>query len=59
MEKAFTLKTGSGRKGHFEKVMGYREELMKNRDSLPFYSDYIDELFQKIDDFEKRYLAAS
>jgi len=59
MEKAFTLKTGSGRKGHFEKVMGYREELMKNRDSLPFYSDYIDELFQKIDDFEKKYLAAS
>jgi hypothetical protein len=59
MEKAFTLKTESGRKRHFEKVMRSRDELGKNRDALPFYDDYIDELLKNIDDFEKRYLAAS
>jgi hypothetical protein len=58
MQKAFTLKTEPGRKGHFEGVMRYRDELMKNRDSLPFYSDYIDELLQRIDDFEKRYISS-
>ena len=36
----------------------YRVELIKNRDSLPFYSDYIDELLQRIDDFEKRYISS-
>jgi CRISPR/Cas system-associated exonuclease Cas4 (RecB family) len=58
MEKAFSLKTESGRKGHFERVMRYRDELMKSRDSLPFYDDYIDGLLQRIDDFEKRYISS-
>jgi RecB family exonuclease len=58
MEKAVTLKTESGRKRHFEKVMGYREELMTSRESLPFYDDYIDELLKRLDDFEKRYISS-
>jgi RecB family exonuclease len=56
MQKAFTLKTERGRRGRFEAVKNFAEEVMINRDSLPFHSEYIDELLNKIREFETRYL---
>jgi hypothetical protein len=58
MQKAFTLKTERGRRGRFEAVMNFAKEVMISRDSLPFHSEYIDELLNKIREFEKRYLSA-
>ena len=57
MEKAFHLKTESARRRHFDTVMEYRDRLKVNRDSLPFYREYIEELIQKIEDFEETYLS--
>jgi len=56
MQKAFNLKTESGRRGHFESVMRFKKKINDNRDSLPFYDDYIDDLLHEIGDFENRYL---
>ncbi|MBW2609543.1 MAG: exodeoxyribonuclease V subunit gamma [Deltaproteobacteria bacterium] len=56
MQKAFNLKTESGRRGHFEAVVRFRKKIEDDRDSLPFHGDYIDELLHEIGDFEKRYL---
>lgn len=56
MQQAFNLKTESGRRRHFDSVMEYREWLRENGDSLPFYGEYIEELIQKIDEFEKAFL---
>ena len=56
MQKAFNMKTESGRRGHFESVMRFREKIKDGRDSLPFHDKYIDELLHDIGDFEKRYL---
>ena len=55
MEKAFNLKTESGRRNNFDKVMEFRNELENSRDSLPFDDDYIDELMDEIGEFEKDY----
>ena len=57
MQQAFNLKTESGRRRHFESVMDHRDWLKKNGDSLPFHRGYIEELLQKIEDFEKAYLS--
>jgi len=57
MQKAFTLKTERGRRGRFEAVMNFYKEVVICRDSLPFRSEYIDELLKKIKEFEKRYLS--
>ena len=56
MQKAYKLKKESGRKGHFESVLRFGKEMDKNRNSLPFYNEYIDELLGEIKEFEKRYL---
>ncbi len=56
MQQAFNLKTESGRRRHFDTVMEYREWLSENGDSLSFYGEYIEELIQKIDEFEKDFL---
>ncbi len=58
MRKAFTLKTERGRRGRFEEVMNFAKEIVRSRDSLPFHDEYIDELLNKIKDFEKRYLSS-
>jgi RecB family exonuclease len=58
MQKALTLKTERGRRGRFEAVMNFAKEVMISRDLLPFHSEYIDELLNKIKEFEKRYLSA-
>jgi hypothetical protein len=57
MQKAFTLKTERGRKGRFESVMRFGNEMVKNRNLLPFHNEYIDELLCEIKEFEKRYLS--
>jgi hypothetical protein len=57
MRKALTLKTERGRRGRFESVMNFAEEVVNSRDSLPFHDEYIDELLNKIKEFEKRYLS--
>jgi len=57
MQKAFTLKTERGRKGRFESVMRFGKEMVRNRNSLPFHDEYIDELLGEIKEFEKRYLS--
>ncbi|MFC1866618.1 PD-(D/E)XK nuclease family protein [Thermodesulfobacteriota bacterium] len=59
MQKAFNLKTASGRKGHFESVMEFRKGITNKRDSLPFHDEYIDELLHEIENFEKRYLSST
>jgi hypothetical protein len=56
MQQAFNLKTESGRRRHFDTVMDFREWLRENGDALPFYKEYIEELIQKIDEFEKAFL---
>jgi RecB family exonuclease len=56
MQRAFNLKTVSGRKRHFDTVIEYRKWLRKNGDCLPFYGEYIEELIQKINEFEKAHL---
>ena len=56
MRKAFTLKTERGRRGRFEAVMNFGKEVVRSRGSLPFHDEYIDELLDKIKEFEKRYL---
>ena len=56
MQQAFNLKTESGRRRHFDTVMEYKEWLRENGDSLPFYAEYIEELIQKIEEFEKAFL---
>ena len=56
MQQAFNLKTESGRRRHFDTVMEYKGWLRENGDSLPFYGEYIEELIQKIDEFEKAFL---
>ena len=58
MQQAFNLKTESARKRHFDTVMEYREWLRENVDTLPFYGEYVGELIQKIDEFEKAFLQA-
>jgi ATP-dependent helicase/DNAse subunit B len=58
MQKALHLKTESARRKHFEMVTNYKDWLRKNAGSLPFHSDYIDELLSKIEHFEKEYLSA-
>jgi len=58
MRKAFTLKTERGRRGRFEAVMNFGKEVVRSRGSLPFHDEYIDELLDKIKEFEKRYLSA-
>jgi hypothetical protein len=55
MEKALSLKTESGRKNNFEKVMEFRNELENRRDSLPFDDEYINELLDEIKEFKKDY----
>ncbi len=57
MEQAFHLKTESARRRHFDTVMEYRDRLKVNRDSLPFYREYIEQLIQKMEDFEETYLS--
>jgi hypothetical protein len=57
MQKAFILKTERGRKGRFESVMRFGKEMARNRNSLPFHDEYIDELLGEIKEFEKRYLS--
>ena len=59
MRKAFDLKTISGRSGHFEKVMKFNDFLTLERQSLPFQSDYIDELIKIIKDFKEKYSSSS
>ena len=59
MRKAFDLKTLSGRSGHFEKVMKFNDFLTLERQSLPFQSDYIDELIKIIKDFKEKYSSSS
>ncbi|MFC1535466.1 PD-(D/E)XK nuclease family protein, partial [Thermodesulfobacteriota bacterium] len=59
MQKAFDLKTESGRRRHFEAVMRFRGEVMDNHESLPFYNEYVDELLGEIEKFVKRYMALS
>lgn len=56
MRKAFTLKTERGRRGRYESVMNFGKEVVRSRGSLPFHDEYIDELLNKIKEFEKRYL---
>ena len=56
MQQAFNLKTESGRRRHFDTVMEYKEWLRENGDSLPFYGEYIEELIQNINEFEKAFL---
>ncbi len=58
MEKALHLKTEAGRRKHFETITDYKGWLSKNAGSLPFHSNYIDELLSKIEHFEKEYLSA-
>ena len=55
MKKALTLKTESGMRRHFESVMDYGRWLKENHDSLPLKREYIEELFDEIDIFEKKY----
>ena len=55
MEKAFNLKTESGRKSHFEKVMGFQAGIVNKQHSLPFDNDYINEVLDDIRGFEKSY----
>jgi hypothetical protein len=57
MEQAFRLKTESARRRHFDTVMEYRDRLKVNRDSLPFYREYVEEYIQKMGDFEEAYLS--
>jgi len=56
MQQAFKLRTESGRRRHFDTVMEYREWLTENGDSFPFYEEYIQELIQTIDEFEKDFI---
>jgi RecB family exonuclease len=56
MQQVFSLKTESARKRHFDTVMEYREWLRENDHSLPLSEEYIEELIQKIDKFEKAFL---
>jgi hypothetical protein len=58
MQKAIHLKTESARRKHFERVRNYKEWLRENVGSLPFYSDYVEDLLGKIERFEKEYLSA-
>jgi len=58
MHQAFNLKTESGRRRHFDTVMEYKKWLRENSDSLPFYEEYIEELIQRINEFEKAFLQA-
>jgi len=55
MQKAFDLKTESARNKHFEYVINYKNQLIINRDTLPFYDEYIDDILEEIGGFEKRY----
>jgi hypothetical protein len=55
MKKAVELKTASGRKGHFDAIMEFKEYLIQAHDSLPFFHDYIDELMAVIEDFQRKY----
>jgi ATP-dependent helicase/DNAse subunit B len=57
MQKALNLKTHAARTKHFQVVMKYRNWLQENSHSLPFHSEYIDELLGKIKDFEREYLS--
>ncbi len=56
MEKAFSLKRESDRRKNYEKVMEFRNEMENNRSSLPFLNEYINDLMDEIDEFERNYL---
>jgi hypothetical protein len=58
MKKAIELKTESARKKHFESVVEYKVEFIKNRDKLPFHDGYIDEILGEIGEFESRYMSS-
>ena len=53
MQKALELKTESARQRHADVVMRFKREMMEDRDSLPFHDEYLEELLNKIEEFEK------
>jgi hypothetical protein len=55
MEKAFSLKTPSGRKNNYEKVLEFRQDLETRRAVLPFYEEYIEKIINEIEGFEKTF----
>ncbi|MBN1849956.1 MAG: PD-(D/E)XK nuclease family protein [Deltaproteobacteria bacterium] len=57
MKKAFELKTDAGRKGHYDKVMRFKDCIEKSYDSLPFFHYYLDELIARLRDFQREYLS--
>jgi ATP-dependent helicase/DNAse subunit B len=57
MEKAFSLKTVSGRKNHYESVLAFGHMLSEKDYTQTFNSEYIDELLRDIEAFKKRYLS--
>lgn len=54
MQKALTLKTASARTRHAESVLDFRDNIKENRGSLPFHDEYIDELLDRLAEFERR-----
>lgn len=57
MDKAFNLKTPTGRKNNYESVMTFKEKLLEGRYSRTIDREYSDRLLREIEDFKKCYVS--
>jgi len=55
MDDSAEIKSEARRRAHFEKVMEFKEWLEENRRSLPFDERYIDQIIEKIGDYQRSF----
>ena len=55
MDDSFKIKKEAKRREGFEKVTAFKEWLEENRQSLPFYSEYIDQIIKEIEDYQSSF----